>query len=123
MSPVGMLRGSLVLLWWGTVVASLHDGGAAGAAWLQRAAGCTAGVAQAGVWMGCAWDAVVGLLLLLRPTVGTTRLAAAGVMGLTAMATALAPGLWLDPFAPLLKNLPVLAALAALASQPATPVR
>ena len=107
-------RASLVLLWWGTVAASLHDGGAAGIALLQRATGLGAGAALALVLLGCAWDAAIGLLLLLRPDRLTYRLAAAGVVAMTALATALLPAPWLDPFGPFLKNLPVLALLALL---------
>ena len=107
-------RGSLVLLWWGTVGASLHDGGAAGIALLQGATGIDAAAALALVLLGCAWDAAIGLLILLRPGALAYRLAAAGVIGMTALATALMPTLWLDPFGALLKNLPVLALLALL---------
>lgn len=107
-----LARASLVLLWWGTVAASLHDGGAAGIALLQRATGIGPAAALAVVGLGCAWDAALGLLLLLRPGALTYRLAAAGVIGMTLLATALVPTLWLDPFGALLKNLPVLALLA-----------
>jgi hypothetical protein len=120
MTTTRLARASLVLLWWGTVAASLHDGGAAGIALLQGASGMGHGAALALVLLGCAWDAAIGLLLLLRPTALTCRLAAAGVIGMTLAATALVPALWLDPLAPLLKNLPVLALLAVLARKEAT---
>ncbi|MEO6276678.1 DoxX-like family protein [Roseateles sp.] len=110
-------RISLVLLWWGTVAASLHDGGAAGIALLQQATGLAADAALALVLLGCAWDAAIGLLLLLRPGALTYRLAAAGVIGMTLLASALLPSLWLDPFGALLKNLPVLALLALMAEK------
>ncbi|MFG6433136.1 DoxX-like family protein [Roseateles sp. LYH14W] len=109
---MNIARASLVLLWWGTLVASLHDGGAAGIALLQNATGISAGAALALVLLGCAWDAAIGLLLLLRPGALTYRLAAAGVIGMTLLATVLVPTLWLDPLGALLKNLPVLALLA-----------
>lgn len=108
-------RASLLLLWWGTVAASLHDGGEAGIALLQQATGVGPGAALALVLLGCAWDAAIGLLLLLQPGAFTYRLAAAGVIGMTLLASALLPTLWLDPFGALLKNLPVLALLALLA--------
>jgi hypothetical protein len=107
-------RASLVLLWWGTVAASLHDGGAAGIALLQQSTGMGPDAASAVVLLGSAWDAAIGLLILLRPGARTYRLAAAGVIVMTALATALLPALWLDPFGPFLKNLPVLALLALL---------
>ncbi|MFG6459256.1 DoxX-like family protein [Roseateles sp. BYS96W] len=114
-------QASLVLLWWGTVAASLHDGGATGVKLLQDATGMGAAPALALVLLGCAWDAAIGLLLLLRPGAASYRLAAVGVLGMTALATLLVPTLWLDPFGALLKNLPVLALLAVLANKDAKP--
>lgn len=113
---LALARASLVLLWWGTVAASLHDGGAAGQALLQRA-GLGAGPAFALVLAGCAWDAAIGLWLLLRPGLAACRVAAAGVIVMTLLATVLLPRLWLDPFGALLKNLPVLALLALLSHE------
>jgi len=111
---VRLARASLVLLWWGTVAASLHDGGAVGIALLQDAAGLGPDAAPALLALGCAWDAAIGLLLLLRPSAIAYRLAMAGVVGMTLLASVLVPTLWLDPFGALLKNLPVLALLALL---------
>jgi len=119
MKAMTLARASLVLLWWGTVAASLHDGGAGGIALLQQATGISAGAALALVLLGCAWDAAISLLLLLRPGALTYRLAAVGVIGMTALATALVPSLWLDPFGALLKNLPTLALLALMAEKEA----
>ncbi|CAM3815721.1 DoxX-like family protein [Roseateles saccharophilus] len=112
-----LARGSLVLLWWGTVAASLHDGGAAGIALLRNATGMSAGPALGLVLLGCIWDAVTGLWLLLRPGALACRVAAAGVVGMTGLASLLVPALWLDPFGALLKNLPVLVLLALLARE------
>ncbi|WP_457425346.1 DoxX-like family protein [Roseateles sp. P5_E7] len=119
MKRMTLARASLVLLWWGTVAASLHDGGAAGIALLQQATGIAPGAALALVLLGCAWDVAIGLLLLLRPGALAYRLTAAGVIGMTLLATALVPSLWLDPFGALLKNLPVLALLALMAEKEA----
>lgn len=107
-------RACLVLLWWGTVAASLHDGGAAGQTLLMRTAGLPPQPALGIVWLGCAWDAAIGLWLLWRPGPLAYRSAAAGVVVMTLLATALVPSLWLDPFGSLLKNLPLLALLTAL---------
>lgn len=115
--PSRFARLCLVLLWWGTVVASLHDGGAAGIALLQKATSMSAGAALALVLLGCAWDAGIGLLLMLRPGAFTYRLAMLGVIGMTVLASLLQPTLWLDPFGALLKNLPVLALLSLLAAE------
>ena len=114
-------RAALVVLWWGTVAASLHDGGTAGQALLQGATGMGAGAALALVLLGCAWDAGTGLWLLVRPGRLAYRAAAIGVVGMTLLATALVPALWLDPFGALLKNLPVLALLAQLDRKASTP--
>jgi DoxX-like family len=121
MNPMNAARASLVLLWWGTVAASLHDGGAAGVALLRQTSGISAEAALALVLLGCAWDAAIGLLLLFRPTRLACWLAAVGVIGMTLLATALAPTLWLDPFGALLKNLPVLALLAVMAHKTPPP--
>jgi hypothetical protein len=109
-----LARASLVLLWWGTVAASLHDGGAAGVLLLQQTTALSADTAHRLVLLGSGWDAAIGLLILLRPGALTYRIAAAGVVAMTALATVLLPTLWLDPFGPFLKNLPVLALLALL---------
>jgi hypothetical protein len=103
-----LARYTLALVWLGTAVASLHDGGRAGAALLPSMA---PDAALATVWLGSAWDAALGLALLLRPNALVCRLAALGVVAMTALATLLLPALWLDPFGPLLKNLPLLALL------------
>jgi hypothetical protein len=102
---MNLTRYALALVWLGTAVASLHDGGRAGAALLPPMAPNTA---LAVVWLGSAWDAALGLALLLRPSALVYRLAALGVIVMTALATLLLPALWLDPFGPLLKNLPLL---------------
>lgn len=73
MSTRRWARLSLVLLWWGTVAASLHDGGAAGQALLQQATGMGAGAALALVLLGCAWDAAIGLWLPLCPRLPRRR--------------------------------------------------
>jgi DoxX-like family len=122
MNTMTVARASLVLLWWGTVAASLHDGGAAGVALLRQAAGISTEAALALVLLGCAWDAAIGLLLLVQPTRLVCRLAAVGVIGMTLLATALAPALWLDPLGALLKNLPVLALLAMMAQKAPPPM-
>lgn len=110
MSNKELARWSLVLVWLGTVVASLHDGGHSGAA-LLKATGLSPNAALAVVWLGSAWDGAVGLALLLRPNAMTYRITALSVIALTVVATLVLPALWLDPFGSLLKNLPLLALL------------
>ena len=83
MSTRRWARLSRVLLWWGTVAASLHDGGAAGQALLQQATRMGAGAALALVLLGCAWDAYIGLWLLARRSALAYRAAALGMAGMT----------------------------------------
>lgn len=80
MSTRRWARLSLVLLWWGTVAASLHDGGAAGQALLQQATGMGSGAALALVLLGCAWDAAIGRGC---PSALAYRAAALGMAGMT----------------------------------------
>lgn len=109
---------SLAIVWLGTAMVSLRDGGQAGAALLQSTR-LGAQAAMAVVWLGSAWDVIIGLALLLRPGLLTCRVAAAGLIAMTALATWLLPALWLDPLGPLLKNLPLLALLRLLAGMEA----
>ncbi len=61
----------------------------------------------------CVVDVVLGLLILCRVRPGLLALAQIGVVaGYTLVLSVLLPGLWLHPFGPLLKNLPILAAIA-----------
>lgn len=99
-------RAALVLVWLGTAAASLWDGGRQGQA-LLLGCGLGAGSALALTWAGAGWDAAIGLWLAGRPSRLAYRLALAGMVAMTLLATALLPGLWLDPFGPLLKNLAV----------------
>lgn len=119
MNDRDMARWSLVLVWLGTVAASLHESGRAGAA-LLRSTGLDAREALAVVWLGSAWDAAIGLALL-RPGALTCHVAALGVIAMTAIATWVQPTLWLDPLGPLLKNLPLLVLLRIVARTGRTP--
>jgi uncharacterized protein YbjT (DUF2867 family) len=67
--------------------------------------------------LACAADLAIGVGVLARWR--PARLAAiqlAMVIGYTVVLTVAAPVLWLDPFGPLLKNLPIVAAILALAA-------
>jgi hypothetical protein len=103
-------RAALVAVWLGTAAASLWDGGAHGQALLQRL-GLGAGLALALVWAGALWDLALGLWLARRPSALAYRAALWGMVGMTALATAWLPALWLDPLGPLLKNLAIAALL------------
>ncbi|HEX3098707.1 MAG TPA: NAD(P)H-binding protein [Usitatibacter sp.] len=111
-----LLRIALALLW----IASGLVGAAAVATWsgpVAQALGVSGGSGAALLGFSCLLDIVLGTLVLARwkPAV-LAALQAAVVIGYTAVAGIVQPALWLDPFGPLLKNLPVLAAIAALAA-------
>ncbi len=104
-------RLALVVIWLGTALASVWDGGAAGSHLLQSA-GLGASAALVCVWLGAAWDLLLGLWLALRPSQAAYRWAMLGMLAMTLAATALLPLLWLDPLGPLLKNIAIAALLA-----------
>jgi uncharacterized protein YbjT (DUF2867 family) len=109
-----LLRGSLILTWLGSGIVGLLQPPAQLAPLLQRL-----GLAgPAGEVMGLSFsvvDLALALALLLRWRPGSTMMAQLlVVLGYTIGLGLLAPGLWMDPFGPLLKNLPILAAILAL---------
>lgn len=104
-------RLALVLIWLGTALASVWDGGAAGSR-LLVGAGLGVSTALACVWLGAAWDLAIGLWLALRPDRAAYRWALLGMLVMTLAATFLLPMLWLDPLGPLLKNIAIAALLA-----------
>jgi hypothetical protein len=72
------------------------------------------GVALAALAAACAWDAFIAVLLVRRWK--PARLAALQVATIavyTLVATLLWPSLWLEPLAPIAKNVPILAAVLA----------
>jgi DoxX-like family len=104
-------RLELVLIWLGTALASVWDGGRKGQALLVEA-GISATTGLLLVWAGAAWDLAIGAWLLLKPSAQAYATALISVLALTLMATLLLPQLWADPLGPLLKNLAVMALLA-----------
>lgn len=119
-APLRALHASLVLVWLGTAVASAVD--ALGCSGLQHAgaqllqdAGIRSALWQAAlIWSGLLADLAVGLWLLRglwRPGRNAYLAALALMAAMTAVGTVLQPALWLHPLGPLLKNLPIAAAL------------
>lgn len=104
-------RWSLVALWWGTALVSAlgwdgisHD--------LVRAAGWVPeALVSPLVAGGIATDLLMGAWLVWRPGPQACRVGLAVVVLFTLLASAMVPGEWLHPFAPLLKNLPIAALL------------
>ena len=119
------LHASLVAVWLGSAAASLWEARAPGGQ--SHALLLDAGLAQPALRLaliagGAVLDAAIGLGLWRRPGPASAG-AALGLMAVfTAVATALRPDLWLHPLGPLLKNLPLAAALVLLArAAPGTP--
>ncbi len=111
MKPKRTLHLSLVVVWLGTALASAIEADAQ-AAQLLQAAGISALDWQAAlIWGGITADVIVGLALWLRPGRASFAAALALMTVMTAVATCLEPALWLHPLGPLLKNLPIAAAL------------
>ena len=119
-APLRALHASLVLVWLGTAVASAVD--ALGWSGLQHAgaqllqdAGIRSAFWQAVlIWSGLLADLAVGLWLLRglwRPGRNAYLAALALMAAMTVVGTVLQPALWLHPLGPLLKNLPIAAAL------------
>lgn len=67
------------------------------------------------IWSGAAVDALLGLLMLARPSTWVYRCALLLTLAMTLIGTAVDPSLWLQPLGPLSKNLPILALLWMLA--------
>ncbi len=98
-----LLRFALAALWFGSALAGLL---APPALYARIASPLTA-------WIFCAIDLLIALALLARWRPGllaTLQLALVG--GYTIGIGFVTPSLWLDPFGALLKNLPILAAIA-----------
>jgi uncharacterized protein YbjT (DUF2867 family) len=99
---------SLALFWIGSGVASLGPGYRAGLDLVAQGGG--GAVAPLLVVAGGAADVVVGLGICVRRLSRVALLAGIAVSALYAVAgTIVAPALWLDPLAPLLKIAPVIA--------------
>ena len=68
------------------------------------------------IWSTCFLDLAIGVAVLARwRSAMTCLLQLLVVIGYTIALTFAAPALWLDPFGPLLKNLPFLVAVLTLA--------
>lgn len=128
-AAAGLLRGALALMWlWTAAVSALLPQASGVVALLER---CGFGpVALPWVLVAsCLLNAGIGAALLLRPQVPALHaLQCAAIVGYTTVAAWHVPALTLDHCAPLVKNLPLLAAalllwLALPAQQAALPAR
>lgn len=111
------LRFSLVFVWLATAGASIWELNGQSTD-LLVAAGIDDPALRRGLILGgAALDALLGLLLWVRPTRAVYLAALAAMLGMTVVATVLLPALWLHPLGPLTKNLPIAAALWLLAGR------
>lgn len=115
--PHDALRYSLVAVWLGTAASSALE-------WhgMSRQILLDAGVTEHHALLiggGTVVDAALGLALWLRPGRAAYASALLMMLVMTLTATWLQPDLWLHPLGPLLKNLPIAAALWALMQEPA----
>ncbi|WP_399678901.1 DoxX-like family protein [Xenophilus sp.] len=111
MNPIRALHLSLVAVWLGTALASALEAHGQGAQLLHDAGIADPRWQSALIWAGVAADTAVGLALWRRPGRVSYAAALALMVLMTAVATVLQPALWLHPLGPLLKNLPIAAAL------------
>ena len=103
-------RVSLAILWLGSGLLSLSPFARPSGRALLAEIGVTGGSASWLLWLAAGADIAVGLALLRnwRPLlIGGIQLALIGAF--TLILTSSAPGWWLHPFGPLLKNLPIAA--------------
>ena len=110
-TPNRTLQTSLVAVWLGTALVRALEADGQSAQLLQAAGIDDARWQAALVWGGAALDLAIGIALWRWPC----RLAYGAALGamtlMTLVATVLQPALWLHPLGPLLKDLPIGAAL------------
>jgi len=100
---------SLIFIWLASALAGLLSGHDMAASFVS-AIGLPAAVTQPLVLFTCLLDLVAaGLLLFERRGRWAVALQLALVLGYTAGLTLVMPGLWVDTFGPLIKNIPILA--------------
>ena len=111
-----LLRWSLAILWVASGVVGLLQP-IARVTTLLAGLGITGGAGLVVLWATCLLDMTVGAALILRwrpALVGAVQIPI--VLLYTIGLTWAEPALWADPFGPLLKNLPILVAIAILAA-------
>lgn len=111
-----VLRWALAAMWVGSGAVGLIQPASITAP-IGAAFGLSGPAAPVAVWVGCLLDLAIGMLLLARWRPGVlAALQLAVVAAYTAGLTFAQPSLWADPFGPLLKNVPVMAAILVLAA-------
>jgi hypothetical protein len=114
-SEFRLLRYSLVAVWLGTAVVSVVEWRGQSQDLLRASALVPAGWSDGLIVAGVVVDLLLGLALWLRPNRVTYGAALFVMSVMTVLASFMQPSLWLHPLGPLLKNLPIAAALWVLA--------
>jgi hypothetical protein len=114
-SDFRLLRYSLVAVWLGTAFVSVVEWRGQSQDLLRGSELVPAGWSDGLIAAGVAVDLLLGLMLWLRPNRVTYGAALFVMSVMTALASFMQPSLWLHPLGPLLKNLPIAAALWVLA--------
>jgi uncharacterized protein YbjT (DUF2867 family) len=108
-----LLRLSLIVLWVGSGIIGFATPIAASGADLSALV--APAIAKMIVWASCVLDVLIGVTLFARWRPPLTVAVQIGtILAYTAALSALRPALWLDAFRPLVKNLPIVAAVLAL---------
>lgn len=109
------LRLALAMMWLGTAWVSLWGYPRQDSLALLARLDLHGGVADLALWSGALLDAALGLAMLVLPRRRRVYLAQLLLMaGYTVLISLWLPEFWLHPFGPLLKNIPVAAAIIAL---------
>lgn len=111
------LRWSLAAVWLWTAGVSLWELNGASRQLLLEAGWHNAEGIQAVIISGALLDGLLGLALLRYDRARVYYAALGATVAMTVLGTWLLPGLWLHPLGPLLKNLPIVALLWALAQE------
>jgi hypothetical protein len=109
-----LLRHSIGLMWIVSGVVSLGLFPVEQSLAMLGRVGLTGILASVALYGAAALDIALGVATLTMKTPWLWRSQIALVLGYTALLTLFLPELWLHPFGPVLKNLPILAALVAL---------
>lgn len=110
-----LLRLSLVFVWLATAIVSLWEFKGQSTALLADAGLHDPALAGWLILGGAALDALLGLAMLFKPGRQVYLAALAAMLLMTLVATLMDASLWLHPLGPLIKNIPMAAALLILA--------
>jgi DoxX-like family len=114
-----LLRASLIFVWLATGFVTVWEAKGQSLMLLSVAGVQPPILTKSLIFGGAAVDAVLGLMLWLRPVRITYLMALGMMLVFTVLASVLIPSLWLHPLGPLTKNIPIAAILWILAKEQA----